>query len=232
LSRTERCAAAAAVVALTLGGCMRIYPDPELPDVVVEWSAERECVQDTDRVAVSLMTVDPAAEVGAVTAPCRDGTLRFDDVERVRYQVVSRLEDTAGVVFGGSDAEIDLRDGLSERVFAFFGRSPFSNFRVAWAFDMGASCASLSATAVHLEFSMLGGGASAFFDLPCQIGVLSNVIPFDGTYTLTAQAIAADAVVAVAPESAPFSVSPGTIADLGTITLTPCGTACPSLGPE
>jgi hypothetical protein len=227
LSRGDRWAAAA--VALALGGCMRIYPDPELPDVVVEWLAEIECLEDSDRVLVSLSAADPAAEVGMATVPCRDATVRFDDVARVRYRLAVRLEDAAGAVLGGNNGEVDLRDGLSERVFAFFGRAPDSNFRVAWTFDMGASCEALSALSVLLVASMPGGGPMFYFNAPCDAPVFLNAIPVAGTYTLTARAFSEDAVVAAAPASAPFDVTREALTDLGTITMSPCGAGCPPL---
>lgn len=90
-SRGDRWAAVA--IALALGGCMRIYPDPELPDVLVEWSVEFECSEDTERVVVSLSAIDPAAEVGMVTVPCGDAGVRFDDVAPQRYRLAIRLED-------------------------------------------------------------------------------------------------------------------------------------------
>lgn len=211
---------------------MRIYPDPELPDVVVEWAADFECSEDGDRVVVSLSTIDPAAEVGMVTVPCRDGGVRFDDVARVRYHLAARLEDTAGAVLGGHDEVIDLRDGISERVFPFFGRASDSNFRIAWTFDMGASCESLSATTVVLLASMPGGGSPYFFTPPCDAPVFVNAIPVEGTYTITARALSFDAVVAASPESAPFEITRGMVTDLGTLTLTPCGTECPPIVPE
>lgn len=211
---------------------MRIYPDPELPDVEVEWFAEGDCSADDDRVVVWLSTINPTAEVARVTVPCGDAGVRFDDVARLRYRLAAKLEDTAGVVLGGHDVDLDLRDGLSEHVFAFFGRAPESNFRVAWTFDMGASCEALSATSVVLRASMPGGEPFSFFDAPCDAPVFLGGIPRDGTYTLTARAIANDAFVAASPESAPFAVTRGAITDLGTLTLSPCGTACPPLGPE
>ncbi len=210
---------------------MRIYPDPELPDVVVEWFAGQECQDDDDRVVVSLRTVDPAAEVGAATAACRDGSVRFDDVARVRYLVAAKLEDTAGAELGSQDLEIDLRDGLSEKVFAFFGRPPPTNLRAAWTFDLGASCASLSATTVVLRASMFQG-PTFFLDAPCDAGVLVDALPLDGMYTVLAFAVSIDTIVAAAPETAPFPITRGAIADLGTLTLSPCGTECPSPEPE
>jgi hypothetical protein len=204
---------------------MRIYPDPELPDVQVEWITDFQCLDDTDRVVVSLSTVDPAAEVGTVAVPCRDAGVRFDDVARVRYHLAAKLEDASGAVLGAQDDELDLRDGLSERVYAYFGRPPENNFRVAWTFDMGASCEALSATLVLLRASLAGGGPEFYFDAPCEAPVFLNAIPLEGTYTLTARAITTEDVVATAPESAPFAITRGTVTDLGTLTLSPCGAA-------
>jgi hypothetical protein len=219
-------------VALALGGCMRIYPDPELPDILVEWFAELDCSEDGDRVVVSLSAVDPAAEVGMVAVPCRDGGVRFDDVARARYHLAAHLEDTAGAPLGGYDTDIDLRDGLNERVSTFFGRAGGSNFRVAWTFDMGASCAALSVTFMVLQASIPDGEPLFSWNAPCEAPVFVDVIPIPGTFTLSARAIAADAVVATSPESAPFAVASGAIIDFGTLTLSPCGTACPQLAPS
>jgi hypothetical protein len=119
LSRGDRWAAVA--IALALGGCMRIYPDPELPDIVVEWFADFDCSADSDRVVVALSTSDPVGEVGRAAVPCRDGSLRFDDVARVQYHLSAHIEDPSGDVLGGYDTDIDLRDGIDERVSTFFG---------------------------------------------------------------------------------------------------------------
>jgi len=206
---------------------MRIYPDPELPDVVIEWFPEIDCGEDTDRVVVSLFTVDPAAEVSEVEVPCQDAGARFDDVARLRYRLSAKLEDPSGAVLGGHDTDIDLRDGLNERVTAFFGRSPTANFSVSWTFDMGSSCESLSATTVLLR-ATLPGGDPFFFDAPCDEPLFLNAIPLEGTFTITARAVAGGgAVVAASPESAPFTITRNEIADLGTIVMSPCGAACP-----
>lgn len=226
--------AACALGALSLGGCMRIYPDPELPDVLVKWEPEFTCEEDDERVVVSLSSVEPAAEVGTATVPCEDGSVRFDDVERIAYRVLARLEDQAGVVLGGDEREIDLRDGISEQIDAYFGRTPESNLRVEWAFDMGASCQSLGATRVVTIANMVGGGPFFFNDGACTIGVLMGVIPVEGTYTVRAWAIADEdgRTVAAAPASAPFAVSRDEIAEPAPLTLSPCGSACPPISPE
>ncbi len=211
---------------------MRIYPDPELPDVVVEWFAEHECAEDTDRVVVSLSAIDPPAEIGTITAPCRDASVRFEDLARVRYHVEAKLEDQTGLVYGDQEAELDLRDGLSERFMPFFGRVPGSNFRVAWTFDMGASCESLSAPTVVVRATMDGGGPPRSFIGFCESPILLDVLAPEGTYTLTARALRGNGIVAVSPESAPLAVTRGALTDFGTLTLTPCGASCPPLDSE
>ena len=80
--------------------------------------------------------------------------------------------------------------------------------------------------------SARGVGPFFFFDAPCDAPVFVNAIPLDGPYTITARALAANAVVAASPESAPFAITRGSVTDLGTLTLSPCGTACPPIGPE
>jgi len=57
-----------------------------------------------------------------------------------------------------------------------------------------------------------------------------NTIPLDGSYTFTSRAIAGNAVVAVSPDSAPFTITRGAVTDLGTLTLSPCGAGCPPPG--
>ncbi|HWO18216.1 MAG TPA: hypothetical protein VNO30_05550 [Kofleriaceae bacterium] len=125
-------AAAAAAIGLALGGCMRIYPDPELPDIVVEWLPEFTCVEDGERVVVSLVVDDPADAPGPVTAPCADAIVRLDDVARVRHQLAAKLEDAMGQVIGNYEQEIDLRDGLSERIFVFFRDPDVIDDRAEW----------------------------------------------------------------------------------------------------
>ena len=56
MRRTERFAAFA-FLSLALGGCMVIYPDPELPDVVARWY-EDDCHADSSNVVMTLAGVD------------------------------------------------------------------------------------------------------------------------------------------------------------------------------
>jgi hypothetical protein len=209
---------------------MRIYPDPELPDVLVQWVPDLDCKDDGDRVVVSLSTIEPDAEAGRIEVPCRDGSARFDDVARVEYHVAAHVEDAAGEVLGGSSVDIDLRDGLSERVDAFFGRYRSSNFRVRWTFAVGASCESLGVRFVQLAaFPAEQDQLFSSWSVPCRAPVFVNAIPPPGMYTLSAVAVAASGVVATAPPSAPFEIVRDQITDVGTLVLSPCGGECPGL---
>jgi hypothetical protein len=225
LSRAERWPAVALAVAL--GGCMRIYPDPELPDVKVEWFPDGECEAASDRVVVSLTTGDPAAEVATITAPCSDAGVRIVDVARERYQVSARLEDEIGAVLSRYEQDIDLRDGLNERVSLFFNRGFDAIVEASWQFDPGASCASLGATRVELGFGLPGEAPVFAIGDACELGGLAQPIQLQGDFVVTALAIAGDAVVAASPESAPFSLVPGELVELGVLVLSPCGDMCP-----
>lgn len=205
---------------------MRIYPDPELPDVVVEWQSEA-CEEDSDRVATTLSTIDPEAEVATITAPCADREATLPDVARVQYRLTTRLEDQAGEVRSTFEEELDLRNGRNERVFAFFDLRPPINFRVGWIFDPGASCDSLVVTTMSVRVSEPGGPVLFRYQAPCTPPDFLNMIPFPGVFTISVRAIATDAVVATSPESAPLRVDPLGFTDFGALSLTPCGTACP-----
>jgi hypothetical protein len=220
----------AVAAALAAGGCMRIYPDPELPDVVVEWQPQ-SCAEDTDRVTMTLSTLEPEAEVATITVPCADEGATLPDVARLQYHLTTRLEDQAGEVRSTSEEEFDLRDGRNERVFAFFDLRPPINFRVGWIFDPGASCASLAVTEMSVRVSEPGGPVRFRYDAPCMPPDFLDMIPFPGVFTISVRAIATDAVVATSPESAPFQIDPLGFTDLGTLSLTPCGAACPPLEP-
>ena len=206
---------------------MRIYPDPELPDVKVEWFTGSDCLAASDHIVVSLSSGDPAVEVGAAMAPCADAGLRIANVARERYHVAAKLEDAAGVMLGDYEQDIDLRDGLNERVSAFFGRGFDSLVRGAWTFDMAASCESLSATEVTLLFATAGEPAFASVTEACSAGIVLQSVPLQGTFVVRARAIAGAVVVAAAPDTAPVTLSRAQLTELGTLVLSPCGSACP-----
>src|SRR5262249_45758768 len=53
-----------------LAGCMRIYPDPELPDLTVEWD-EFECMDATADIAITVTGVDTPTTMLMQTAAWR-----------------------------------------------------------------------------------------------------------------------------------------------------------------
>ena len=138
-----------AAFAVALGGCMRIYPDPELPDVKVTWF-EDDCQPGTGDISITLIGMDSDVRI-PLTAPCSDLEATLVDVARERYRFEALLEGDDGEVFSRYDSLIDLRDGIDERVDMYFGG--FSNFRVAWTFEGGATCESLGAEGISLTFT-------------------------------------------------------------------------------
>lgn len=208
------------VLATLAGGCMRIYPDPELPDLEVTWY-EGDCHAETGDVVITLVGLDEDSREERTVA-CTEAKTTFEDIARQRYRVEGVLLDDSGGAFFDSEQEVDLRNGLDTTAYLFFGGG--ANFRVAWTFDMGASCASLDADLLEIAFlpsdvRSYAGCAEGFY-----VG-----FPGSGTFTVMLRAIAGDTVVAVSPESAPFTLMPPLFTDLGTMTLTPCGASCPAL---
>ena len=215
MRRVDRLAAFAAA-SVALGGCMAIYPDPELPDVIVRWYGE-DCRPGTGAVAMALVGVDTTSRA-EVTVPCADLTTTFADVARERYRFEGLLQDDSGEAFSRSDAEVDLRDGFDERVDLYFGA--FSNFRVAWAFDMGATCESLGADGISLRFSDPDMTPAFQTFAACSQTPFFGTFP-GGTYTLGLRAFAGTTTVATSPESEEFEIADPDLTDLGVVTLSP-----------
>ncbi len=208
----------ALVVAAAGSGCMRIYPDPELPDLEVTWF-DGDCQASPGDVVVTLIGLDDDTREERTVA-CTDGATTFEDVARQRYRVEGALLDENGGTFIDSDQDVDLRNGLDATVYLFFGGG--ATFRVAWTFDMGATCQSLGAELMEIQF--LPAALTSY--VACNDGVYFG-FPGSGMFTVVLRAIDADAVVAMSPESAPFTVMPPFFTDIGSLTLTPCGASCP-----
>jgi hypothetical protein len=207
---------------LGLGGCMTIYPDPELPDVKVDWFAD-DCRPGVDQVELALVGVDDATFRATLERPCGELQTTFADVPRERFRLDATLRATSGTVISMFGQELDLRDGLDERASVFFG---ISNVRVWWSFDMGATCASLAADAVLLDFASAMLPDPISFGVPCDAPPLFTEVP-DGTYTITAHAVSGTTTVAASPPTAELAISHDSFTDAGTLVLTPCGSACP-----
>ncbi|HUS28810.1 MAG TPA: hypothetical protein VMZ53_09875 [Kofleriaceae bacterium] len=219
---------ASLLVVVALTGCMRIYPDPELPDVEVEWY-EGDCDQPgIGDVSIELTGIDDPTAHHNVTVACGPAKTVIKDVSRQRFKVVGQLLMTSGEVYSAAEYEVDLRNGFDQTAYLYFGS--FDTFRVAWTFDMGATCASVGADGVSVMFSM---NDEPFFatDERCELGALTGSAP-SGTYSISAIAYNFDSGAVLATSLAPVpdvTIQAGMRVDIGTIVLTPCGSSCPDL---
>lgn len=213
-----------ALAALGLAGCMRIYPDGEMPDLRVQWS-ESDCRPETPnvRVTVSLFDDSPVADE---TVPCDALRLTFEDITPARYKVNSALLLADGEEFSAWYNELDMRDGFDADEYVYFGGG--GNLRVDWVFDMGASCASLGADLMLIEIDdpMFGPRTnSASCDLTPWIGSA-----YGEGLMLRLLAVDFDAfeVRAVSPTVGPFDADVAGLTNLGTLTVSPCAPNCPA----
>src|SRR5215213_2108771 len=78
-----------------LAGCMKIYPDPELPDIEVQWSVQ-SCPSENAMVSITLEGVDDAAVQRLITVACTASSATIEDVARQRYKLVGSLFNEAG----------------------------------------------------------------------------------------------------------------------------------------
>jgi hypothetical protein len=191
---------------------MRIYPDPELPDVKVEWIAE-DCRAGDEIVALTLDSKD-STDHRELSIACTELKATFADVKRERYVVKGELRNPAGVLITPAEQDVDLRNGFDESAFLYFGG--FDNFRVSWNFDMGATCDSLHVAYIDVRLSdVLGLG------LPCDFGSGTGNAP-DGDFTVTLRAFEFGGEAPVAEsESRMITIDSSTFTDLGTFTLVP-----------
>lgn len=200
---------------------MKIYPDPELPDIEVEWYTE-DCGPDTPQVALTLVGVDDGTVEQQVVA-CDPLKITLKNVERKRYRVDGSLLLSDGSVVTTSSGEADLRNGINESVFLYFDSAP--SFRVAWAFADGASCASLEADTMQIDFSDPMTGMYSFAT-SCISGAYVGD-PYGGAFTVQLRAVSRGKTVAVSQMTPELQITPPDLTDAGTLTLAPCGAGCP-----
>ena len=208
-----------ASIALVLAGCMKIYPDPELPDVEVEWF-DSDCEDDTGDVSLVMTGVDDTTERHEVTVPCTTAKTTFNDVSRQRFLIAGQLLDTSGGLYSAAETGVDLRNGFNESAFLAFGS--YQNLHFSWLFDMGATCESLHADRV-LFLLAIDGQLYSSNEAPCYFGAMGVSAPI-GTFSATAYAyqLTSETLVAESQPIDPIVIDPGMRVDLGTVVLTPC----------
>jgi hypothetical protein len=217
---TARVALIAAIVGT--GACMTIYPDPELPDVVVEWFVDETCVDGVTGVRVEIL--------GDVSTdfPCAGGIGRIEDIARTQHDVqVALLDDTDTIVGRSEPFSVDLRNGAShrERVFWFYRDEGL--IALAWQFAGGESCASLGITSLQVNaypedttVGQSGFGASCERgELDYYPGLLAGTYDFHvvGVRDQTGEVVAASMWI-----TDQVIRDRGELTDLGTVELARC----------
>jgi hypothetical protein len=217
-------ALASALAVVLCGGCMKIYPDEELPDVEVEW--DPVCPAEAGDVRIVLYTWGTREVAAELTAPCGAGQVVFEDVAREQFRVDGYLLDRTGEVIGANQGwEADLRDGLSERLSSMYFE--LANVKIAWELEEGVSCASLGVIYISSELRVL---ESANFDQ--WNPTFCNSTPWWAhfpTYTsqIRLRAVGKAGTVAISDPTPELMLSETEITDAGTLLLRRCDGACP-----
>lgn len=208
--------------ACALAGCMTIYPDPELPDVEVYLDAR--CADAPAVISLALVGLDDPAFRSELVVPCSDDKVTLADVPRQRFRLETELRSAAGEVLAVESQELDVRNGFDLETYVEF--LDLLNVEVGWTFVAGASCESLGADQVYVEFSTAEAGAVFAAIEPCAAGSQRSQLE-PGQYTVVARALANLTTVAISPPSPPVEVDFGSLADAGVLVLEPCGATCP-----
>jgi hypothetical protein len=215
---------ASLIALVALGGCMKIYPDPELPDAKFEWFTG-DCGEGT-QMSIAITGVDDPTEHHETTALCSDEKATIKDVSRQRYTITAETQDDMGNVRMGMSDVLDLRNGYDRTAYLYFGS--FSDFIAIWRFDMGASCASLGANLVSIEFYVEDQFRTAT-GRGCTDGMLFDMGE-PGIYSVIARAMDYETLETFAiSQPLPDVVLGNGLANIGPLLLTPCAPDCPPL---
>lgn len=209
-----------ALILVALGGCMRIYPDPELPDITLEMNAD--CEAGTE-IILNLVAVDDGTVTQQILPCSFSERITLEDVARKLYRIDGATLDADGTIIATASTEADLRNGFNEEAYLYFDRS---NLRLGWDFDMSATCASLDVDTVAVDFGIVDQGFSFTIELSCDFGVFIGA-PYGQMVTVQLRGISRRKTIAASPIT-PVTLDFEEITDLGTLTLTPCGNDCPS----
>jgi hypothetical protein len=194
----------------------------------VRWE-EFSCEPGVADVRIVVSDYDDASVIEETTVPCSTLGYDLEDVARERYFVSAYLLDPSGEVYGaGYPSEVDLRNGISERVDMYF--NGFSNFRIGWMFETG-TCASNGADGVSMEIQFMGSPMFNFgFQDPCAFTPHYGSLP-EGPHRIRLRAYHytsdSSATVVAGSPSIDVTVVPEEIVDAGTVVLSPCDADCP-----
>jgi hypothetical protein len=205
---------------------MRIYADPELPDVVVKW-ADFTCPDDVGDVRVELRSYDTDELRFEATGRCTDRSVTVADVDRERYRVRGYLLDRASEVYDASSGEADLRNGLSERVDMYW--SGYANVVVGWQFANGDTCSSLGAEVVMVEQTRAEAPDYKLITVELCTDAITWFTVVPGQLQLRVRGLGTAGTVAISEPTPVLDVAQMMRTDTGSLVLAPCGTTCPPL---
>ncbi|MEZ4361736.1 MAG: hypothetical protein R3B48_16225 [Kofleriaceae bacterium] len=212
-------------LALAAGACMRIYPDPDLPDVKVEWDGSQCPAGATVNFeAVPRGTLGGGASVAS--APCVDGRAILPNVDRAKLEIIGKLVEAGGAVHSYGMSIVDTRDGRGEETYLYFPPSTFGRVRFTWDGSAGATCASTGATDLQIDFESDEVGVIPALERCEDLYPFTMAVPA-GTYVLRAYAFAMVGRVAKAGPVANVVVTErGALTDLGAVPFAPCTNDC------
>lgn len=207
--------------ALALGGCMKIYPSTELPDLEIDWYAE-SCGPDAPDVAITLVGLDDGSTQERIV-PCADGGVTIGDADRSRYRIDGTLQGPGGDFLAMSSQEVDLRNGIDASASLYFETS--SLLRITWEFAGGSTCEALEADTIDLVFFEADFGPHTT-STSCAFGQFVGN-PYGTDLTVELRAVSRRRTVAVSERSGPITVMPPDPLLVGPLVLVPCGADCP-----
>src|SRR5262245_53635619 len=100
---------------------MRIYSNPELPDITVGWHTGvsvvwPDCEETSDDVVLLLIGIDDPALRSELVTPCTTASATFSDVARQQFRIEGKVLDGSRDAVATSESEtgdvVDLRAGF------------------------------------------------------------------------------------------------------------------------
>lgn len=174
---------------------MKIYPDPELPDIVVRWS-DFDCMEGTGEVRVAVYSFDGFEPILDTTVACTALEVEVEDVARERYRVDATLS-LRDDEYPSRGIEVDLRDGVNELVDVYF--DTFSNLRITWTLPSNTTCAAFGTPLVAIDYGVPGEPTFEFSnETPCEFSPYSQYFP-PGARRIRGRALSGMSTRAISP---------------------------------